>query len=141
MARPYSMDLRNRVTAAVLSGGLSCHKAASRFGVAPSTAIRWLQQVRRTGSAAPGQMGGHKPRKLIGMHRQWLLERCKVQDFTLRELVSELAERGLVVDYRSVWVFVHDEGLSYKKNARGRRAGPSRRGSASHAVATLPGPD
>ena len=83
-----------------------------RFAVSPSTAIRWLQQVHRTGSAAPGQIGGYKPRKLIGIHRQWLLERCKVQDFTLRGLVSELAGRGLVVDYRSVWVFVHDEGLS-----------------------------
>jgi transposase len=26
-----------------------------------------------------------------------------------------LSERGLKVDYRAVWTFVHEEGLSYKK--------------------------
>jgi transposase len=35
--------------------------------------------------------------------------------FTLRGLVAELAERGLDVDYRTVWNFVHREGLSFKK--------------------------
>lgn len=52
MARPYSMDLRERVVAAVERGGMSRHQAAARFGVAVSTTIRWVQRVRRTGSAA-----------------------------------------------------------------------------------------
>jgi len=30
-------------------------------------------------------------------------------------LVGELAERGLKADYRSVWTFVHDEKLSFKR--------------------------
>jgi len=29
--------------------------------------------------------------------------------------VAALAERGLKVDYRSVWTFVHEEKLSFKK--------------------------
>ena len=33
----------------------------------------------------------------------------------MRGLVAELAERGLKVDYRSMWEFVHAEKLSYKK--------------------------
>jgi transposase len=33
----------------------------------------------------------------------------------LRGLVAELAERGLKVDYRAVWNFVHAERLSFKK--------------------------
>ena len=37
-------------------------------------------------------------------------------DFTLRGLVAELAERGLKVDYRTMWAFAHAEGLSFKKN-------------------------
>ena len=61
-----------------------------------------------------GQMGGHRPRKLVGVHRDWLLERAKT-DFTLRGLQAELAGRGITVDYRTVWSFVHDEGLSFKK--------------------------
>ena len=94
---------------------LSRNAAARRFGVAVSTAVNWLRRDRETGSAAPGQMGGHKPRKLIGAHRDWLLERTQT-DFTLRGLQAELATRGITVDYRTVWSFVHDEGLSFKKS-------------------------
>jgi transposase len=53
------MDLRERIVGAVLRDGMSCHAAAGRFGVAASSAIKWVQRVRKTGSAVPGQMGGH----------------------------------------------------------------------------------
>ena len=33
----------------------------------------------------------------------------------MRGLVAELGERGLKVDYRSVWEFVRAEALTYKK--------------------------
>ena len=56
--------------------------------------------------------GGHRPKKLTGAWRSWLLERCHERAFTLRGLISELAERGLKVDYRSVWTFVHAEKLT-----------------------------
>lgn len=114
MARPYSMDLRDRVVGAVRQG-LSARAAAARFGVGIATAVRWARQFRTTGSVAPGHMGGHKKRAIAGAHREWLLARCREQNFTLRGLVAELAARGLKVDYRSVWVFVHEEGFSYKK--------------------------
>jgi putative transposase len=115
MATPYSMDLRERLVEAVEREGLSCNQAAARFAVAVSTAIDWVNRYRRTGSAAPGRMGGHRPKKLVGEYRDWLLQRCRERDFTLRGLVAELAQRGLTVDYRVVWNFVHDEKLSYKK--------------------------
>jgi hypothetical protein len=35
---------------------------------------------------------------------------------TLRRLVSELADRGVKVSYRTVWNFVHREKVSYKKS-------------------------
>ncbi len=113
MARPYSIDLRERVIFAVERDGLSRNEAARRFGVAISTAVNLLRRYSDTGSAAPGQIGGHKPLKLVGAHREWLLERTKT-DFTLRGLQAELAERGIRVDYRTVWSFAHDEGLSFK---------------------------
>jgi len=109
------MDLRERVVAAVAQEGLSRRQAAARFGVSDSTAINWLRRVATTGSVAPGQIGGHKPRKIAGAHRDWLVGRCRERDFTLRGLVAEFAERGLKVDYRSVWEFVHAEKLSHKK--------------------------
>jgi transposase len=132
--KPYSIDLRERVVAAVETGGMSRHQAAAQFGVGISTAINWVKRFRETGSVAPGQMGGHKPKSIAGEHRAWLLERTKAKDFTLRGLVAELAERGLKVDYRTVWSFVHAEKLSFKKNRGGWRARPSRRGTAAGAV-------
>src|SRR6266446_8895020 len=125
MGKPYSIDLRERVVAAVLTGGMSCNRAAKQFGVGISTAINWVNRQRETGSVAPGQMGGHRPKAILGQYRIWLLQRIKDRDFTLRGLVVELAERGLKVDYRSVWEFVHAEKLSFKKSvAPGERDRP-----------------
>ena len=97
MGKPYSIDLRERVVAAVETGGMSCHRAAAQFGVGVNMAILWVRRFRETGSVAPGQMGGHKPKKISGKHRDWLLERTRTRDFTLRELVAELAERPISV--------------------------------------------
>jgi transposase len=60
-------------------------------------------------------------------------ERIK-RDFTLRGLVAEFAERGLKVDYRSVWEFVHAEKLSFKKKRGGWRTRSSRRRKAASPV-------
>jgi transposase len=127
MGKPYSIDLRERVVGAVERSGLSCHRAAKQFGVGVSTAINWMRRLRETGSVAPGKMGGYKPKAISGEHRVWLLQRIRAADFTLRGLVAELAERGLRVDYRSVWEFVHAEKLSFKKKRGGWRARSSRR--------------
>ena len=140
MGKPYSVDLRERVVAAVETGGMSCHRVAVQFGVGVSTAINWVRRLRETGSVRPGQMGGHKPKSISGEHRGWLLERTKGKDFTLRGLVAELAERGLKVDYRTVWSFVHAEKLIFKINRGGWRTRPSRRGAAAGAVDEVSGP-
>ncbi len=123
MSKAYSMDLRERLVRAVEVEGYSRRRAAARFGVAVSTAVNWLKRVAATGGVSPGRTGGRKPRKIAGAHRQWLIERCRKDDFTLRGLVHELGERGLRVDYHSVWDFVHAEGLTHKKR---RWSHPSR---------------
>jgi len=133
MGKPYSMDLRERVVAAV-AGGMSRNRAAKQFGIGISTAINWVKRLGETGSVAPGKMGGHKPKAISGDHRLWLLQRIKSGDFTIRGLVEELAERGLKVDYRSVWEFVHAEELSFKKKRGGWRARASGRGATPGAV-------
>ena len=115
MGKPYSIDLRERVVRAVEQEGMSRRAAAARFGVSYSAAIDWVKRHRQTGSLKPGQMGGHRRKKISGAHWDWLVERCRERDFTLRGLVAELAERGLKVDYRSVWEFVHAEKLTFKK--------------------------
>jgi putative transposase len=134
MGKPYSNDLRDRVVASVEQEGLSRRQAAARYDVGISSVIRWVGRFRETGSVNPGQIGGHKPKKIRGAHRDWLVERCRSEAFTLRGLVAELAERGLKVDYRSVWAFVHEEKLSYKKRhwSRLNRGVPISRAGASN---------
>jgi putative transposase len=114
MAGPLSIDLRERVVNAVVREGMSRRAAAERFGVGVSTAIAWVARLHATGSVEPGQMGGHRSKKLSSAWREWLLERCRT-DFTLRGLVAELGERGMAVDYKTVWEFVHAEKLTHKK--------------------------
>ncbi len=123
MGRPLSMDLRERAIARVQAGETT-RSVSEALGIAPSSVTKWWQRFRETGSVSPGQMGGHKPRILIGTHRDWLLERAQ-RDFTLWGLVHELADRGVKVDYHTVWTFVHDEGLSFKKKRSAQRAGSS----------------
>ncbi len=133
MGKAYSVDLRKRVVAAV-EGGMSRNQAAKQFGVAISTAIGWVRRMKETGSVAPGKMGGHKPKAICGEHAVWLSQRVGNGDFTLRGLVAELAERGLKVDYRSVWAFVHAEKLSFKKKRGGWRTRSSRHRAAASAM-------
>jgi putative transposase len=57
------------VVAAVLQGGLSRHRAAAQFDLGVSTVVNWVRRFQETGSVAPGQMGGHKPKAIAGEHR------------------------------------------------------------------------
>ena len=59
MAKTLSLDLRERVLAAV-SNGMSRRQAAERFGVSAASAIRWCARQRETGSAASKPRGGDR---------------------------------------------------------------------------------
>jgi transposase len=125
MTRPYSLDLRERVVSAVASGE-SCRQAAETFQVSVASVVKWSQRSRATGSAAARPMGRQQPRSLAA-ERDWLLARLTaVPDLTLRALVAELRERGIVTSYSSVWRIVHEARLSFKKkDAVRHRAGSS----------------
>ena len=57
MTKPYSLDLRERVTGRVAAGD-SVRAVATIFTVSVASVVRWSQRLRRTGSAAGGKMGG-----------------------------------------------------------------------------------
>jgi transposase len=133
MARAYSLDLRERVIAAVAAGE-SCRKAAATYKVSVASVVKWTQRYRATGSAAAKRMGGNRPRSLAE-ERGWLVARlAAVPDLTLRALVVELGERGVVTSYGAVWRTVHAAGISFKKNSVRHRAGSSRRGAQASAL-------
>jgi transposase len=139
MARPYSLDLRERVVAAVAAGE-SCRKVAATYKVSVASVVKWSQRFRTTGSAAAKRMGGHRPRILEGK-RAWLVARLtEVPDLTLRALVAELQAQGVATNCVSVWRTVRRAGLSFKKNAVRHRAGPSRRGAKARTLEGLSGP-
>jgi len=122
MSRAYSLDLRERVVAAMESGS-SARAAAVRFGVSIATAVRWFQRKRETGGVAPGKLGGHR-KPILLPERDWLLARLAAEpDLTLRGLLAELTERGVTASYGALWLFVKHEGLSFKKKPIRQRAG------------------
>ena len=51
MPRAYSLDLRERVVAAVAAGE-SCRAVATTFKVSVASVVKWSQRFRATGSAA-----------------------------------------------------------------------------------------
>ncbi len=120
MTQPYSLDLRERVIARVQAGE-TVRSVAQTFDVSVSSVVRWSQRFRATGSVSPDQIGGYRPKVLVGECRTWLLARMSSSAFTLRDLVAELAEWEIFVDYKTVWKFVHAEDLSFKKKHSGQR--------------------
>ena len=122
MGRPYSMDLRQRAMDRLASGE-TCHAVAAALKIAPSSVIKWAQRHRRTGSAAPGKMGEHRPHAIAGSHRDWVLSKIEGPDHvTLEILAVGLLERGLKVHPASISRFLHREGKSFKKNRSASRA-------------------
>lgn len=119
MTAPYSMDLRERALARKAAGETH-RQIAAALKISPSCVSKWTRRERETGSAAPAKVGGYKPRTLSGEVAEWLRRRIAAGPFTLRGLTAELAEQGIKTQPRAVWVFVHAEGLSFKKNASAR---------------------
>jgi putative transposase len=115
MTKPYPMALRLRAVRFV-EASQSRHAVAERLGVSVSCVIKWLQRFSKTGSVAADKVGGHRPAKISGEHRDWVLEQVTCGDVTLHGLADGLATRGLKVDAVTVWNFLRREGKSFKKN-------------------------
>ena len=64
MGKALSVDLRDRVVAAV-EAGLSRRKAAERFGVSVASAIRWTRLSRLAGHVRPKPVGGDQRSRRI----------------------------------------------------------------------------
>jgi transposase len=115
MARTLSVDLRERVVSAVDSG-LSRRKAAERFGVSISSAIRWTSLRRRTGEVRPKRQGGDKRSARIEAHAPVILDLVGAEgDITLAELRSRLAELGVPVAVSTLWRFFRRHRITLKK--------------------------
>ncbi len=120
MARALSCDLRQRVVEAI-NQGLSRRQAAARFGVSPSSAIRWAALSRTTGDVAPKKQGGDRRSGRIEAQASFILEEvAKAPDMTLAELQAKLDPRGVRVGTTSIWRFFQRRRITLKKRRRMR---------------------
>ena len=127
MGGPLSMDLRSRLLAAI-DEGMSCRSAAARFGVAPSTAIRWQAQRRETGNFAPRRQGGDMRSRRVEARRADILALWEARkDISLEELRLALVEVGLHVSVAGLHRFFVRHGMTRKKRLamQSSRTGPT----------------
>ena len=133
MGYGHSMDLRQRIIRAVQAGA-SARQAARRFQVSPASAIKLVARWRRTGSYAPGQIGGQKKRRLAD-HQDWLREViARTPDITLAELQAQLAAQGIAISQTAIHTTLRALGYRYKKKRPGPPSNSARRSPPSASV-------
>ena len=126
--RAYSMDLRERIVAAV-DAGLTQSQAAERFEVSLRSVERYLSRRRRSGSlAATEQRHGPEPRVRRALHA-WLPDRLDAAaDATLAEHVAAFVAAGgepvsLSAMSRAISGLPPEPGAERTPGGRRRRAG------------------
>jgi transposase len=127
MTRALSQDLRSRVIS-VVEGGMSCNAAAERFGIAVSSAIRWVRAWRAEGRATALPQGGDLRSHRIEAYGCVILAAIEAEvDITLIELADLLRnQHGASFAPSTVWRFLDRHGLTFKKNGTRQRAGAAR---------------
>lgn len=126
MTRALSTDIRTRLVSAV-EGGMTRRSAAKRFGIAASTAIKWVEQWERTGDVRPRPQGGdHRSHRLEAHAAEILGLIAAHPDITLAEITEHLDHRhGVKVALSTVWRLLARHGMTFKKNRARQRAAAS----------------
>jgi transposase len=136
MAKPLSSDLRLRIVRAVEDEGMSCRGAASRFGVAPSTAVGLVRDWRSTGLIEAHVQGGDRRSARIEGHAADILALVEATpDITLCEIADHLFNaHGERFAPSVIWRFFDRRAITFKKNLARQRAGSAGRGRGTRGV-------
>lgn len=120
MIRSYSLDLRERVVAAVAKG-MSRRAAARHFAVSESSAVRWAGRASREGSCAARRLGRPAGKGPLSDHLGFLIAAVEAQpDLTMPELAARLLkQRGLRAAPASLSRLLCRAGFTYKKTIDG----------------------
>ena len=114
MPKPYSDDLRERVIGTV-EAGASRREAAESFNLCPSSAVKWLQRWRDTGSAKAKPTGGSRSR--LEKHAKELLALVAERpDSTLDEIVAAMRKLRIRGSRTAVWRFFARHDFTFKKS-------------------------
>ena len=116
MVKALSQDLRDWLIAAV-AGGTSCNAAAKRFGVAVSTAVRWVHARRTENRITALPQGGDLRSNHIEAYHHVILAAIEAEvDITLVELAELLcSQRGVSFAPSTIWRFLDHHDLTFKK--------------------------
>ncbi|GBR09810.1 hypothetical protein AOE01nite_36450 [Acetobacter oeni] len=128
MTRALSTDLRQRALAAVASG-MTRRAAASRFGISPSTVIRWVAEWRASGRDHALTQGGDRRSHRVEAWSDFLLAAIETKaDISLIELAEKLAtEHGVRFAPSTIWRCLDRHDMTVKKNGARQRADTTRR--------------
>ena len=124
LTRAYSLDLRQKVFAAVERGDSSIEEVAASFGVGQTFVKKMLRQHVETGDLIPRPHGGRQVARLSDKHLKLLRrEVARSPDKTIPALRDHLEGRaGLSVSTPTASRALSRLGLSRKKNGGGQRA-------------------
>jgi transposase len=115
MPKAYSSDLRERLIATVTAGA-SRREAAELFDVAISTAVKWLQRLRDTGSSAAKPRGGSISR--LEQHTARILAVIdKRPDATLKEILAALGKQRIRTSRSALARFLDRHDITRKKKS------------------------
>ena len=85
-----------------------------------STAVKWVQRKRETGSVEAKPMHGHPPAKLLSHKHRLLRLVADEPDLTLRQICERLAADGIHVSKSCLHTFLWRNRIRLKKDrARG----------------------
>lgn len=128
MARALSVDLRQRVVDAIAQG-MSRRRAAARFEVSVTSAIRWAEQQETTGSVAPKTQGGDRRSDRVEKEADFILREVEKRPaMTLKELQAKLnEEQGQRFGIGTLWRFFARRRITLKKRRlmRPSKSGPT----------------
>lgn len=119
MARALSIDLRERILAAVDAGEESYPLIAERFSVSVTTVERLVRRRKQGKGLEPDKRSGRPP-KLRDQHLAWIEEELKANPYiTSYELAARFKKRfrKLLVHRSTILRAMHDLGFSFKKNS------------------------
>ena len=132
MPKPYSDDLRERVVEAVVAGA-SRREAAESFSLSASSAVRWLQRWRDSGSTRAKLSGGST--SPLEEQVEWLLALVAEQpDLTLDEIVAAMRKQRIPGSRTAVWRFFERHNVTVKKKPARERARTGGRGAGAAAL-------
>ena len=115
--RAYSVDLRERVVAAVVAEGWSQAQAARVYGVSEPSVSRFVAVYEMGGDLAARQGGGGPKKLRLAAHRQALREHLEAEpDLDLAARCAHLAHtEGVHVSVSTLWREVRALNFTRKK--------------------------